>query len=251
MRWLRQGYRLAAFTLITSVLLVVRVVPMPVLRWRGVDRAWRDRLFRFWARTMCRVIGMRIQVAGEPPQPPYMLVTNHLGYVDIVLLASRLPAVFVSRADVAGWPLIGAAARSVGTVFIDRSRHRDLHPAIEQIESALANGSGVVLFAEGTSSNGTSVLPMKPSLLQVPAAQRTPVHYAAISYATRDGEPGASDAVCWWSDAPFFGHLLGLLGLTGFDARLRFGGDAIVDGDRKRLANRLHEAISSDFVECN
>lgn len=251
MRWLRQGYRLAGFALITSVLLVVRVAPMPFLRRRGRDGAWRDRLFRLWARTMCRVIGMRVHVTGTPPAPPYMLVTNHLGYVDIVLLASYLPAVFVSRADVAGWPLVGAAARSVGTVFLDRSRRRDLYPAIQQIERALENGNGVVLFAEGTSSNGSSVLPMKPSLLQVPAAQRTPVHYASISYATPEGEPGASDAVCWWNESPFFGHLLGLLGLTGFDARLRFGSEAIVDTDRKRMAERLHEAISSQFVECN
>lgn len=251
MRWLRQGYRLAGFTLITSVLLVVRVAPMPILRLRDADRAWRDRIFRLWARTMCRIIGMRVHVVGQPPEPPCMLVTNHLGYVDIVLLASHLPAVFVSKAEVAGWPLMGAAAKSVGTVFIDRARHRDLYPAIEQIERALANGNGVVLFAEGTSSNGAAVLPMKPSLLQVPAAQGTPVHYAAISYATPEGEPAASEAVCWWNESPFFGHLLGLLRLTGFDARLHFGDEAIVESDRKRLAGRLHAAISSDFVECN
>jgi 1-acyl-sn-glycerol-3-phosphate acyltransferase len=105
----------------------------------------------------------------------------------------------------------------------------------------------VVFFAEGTTSRGESILPFKPSLLEVAAQSGVPVHYATLAYRTPEGEPPASQAVCWWADAPFTPHALRLLALPRAEARLAFGPGPIVDADRKRLATRLREAMEAIF----
>jgi 1-acyl-sn-glycerol-3-phosphate acyltransferase len=168
--------------------------------------------------------------------------------VDVVLLASRLDAVFVSKAEVKGWPGIGLLCRTAGTVFVDRTSRRDLLRANARIAEYLGSGHGIVLFPEGTSSDGTAVGPFRPSLLALPAERGLPVHCASISYRTPPGWPPAGLAVCWWGDMSFGGHILDLLRLPFFEARLRFRPEAIADADRKRLAAELHSAVSELLV---
>ena len=97
------------FLLISS--LVVRVVARLRGRRPGIGR-WRGRVFHRWCRGIRLLLGMRIETHGRPPRPPFLLVTNHLGYIDILLLASQLPCVFVAKAEVAGWPLLGPLCSS-------------------------------------------------------------------------------------------------------------------------------------------
>ena len=131
------------------------------------------------------------------------------------------------------------------TIFLDRERKRDGVNANRRIEAALAAGEGVIIFPEGTSSDGDGVLPLMPSLLSVPAARGEPVWYASISYRTPPGEVSASRAVAWWGDDAFLPHLLALLRLPRFEAHLRIGPAPITGRDRKELAHRLHTAISA------
>lgn len=211
-------------------------------------RAWRRRLVRVWARAVGRIAGMRLDVRGTPPQPPFLLVSNHLGYFDIVALSSAVDCTYVARGDLARWPVIGAMCRAADIIFTDRSRRRDIVPTSEQIAKALASGDGVVLFAEGTSTDGSAVAPFKPSLLEPAVTEGRPVHYASLGYRTEPGEAPARTAVCWWGDMAFPGHLWGLLGLRGFDATVAFGGEPIGEPDRKLLAVRLHEAVEGQFT---
>lgn len=250
MKWIRVGYRLAGFVLITLVLVSLRLAPKPILTRlkKPRDRVWRDKMFGVWARSITRLVGIRAELSGPLPATSFFVVSNHLGYVDVILLASVLPAVFVAKAEVAHWPFLGPVVRSVGTIFVDRGNKASLRSVNQQIETALDNGDRVILFGEGTSSGGDSVLPIKPSLLQVPATRKLSVRYAAIRYVTEQGEPAARDAVCWWGDKGFMPHLLGLLALKGFTARLSFGRDAIVEDDRKQLALRMHEAIGAELA---
>ena len=103
-----------------------------------------------------------------------LLVSNHLSYLDIVVLSSIRPCVFVAKRDVARWPLFGWLAHAAGTIFVDRER-RFSTEFVNGIHEAIAAGLPVVLFPEGTSSDGSTVLPFKSALLESAVQLRSPV----------------------------------------------------------------------------
>lgn len=191
---------------------------------------------------------MRIETRGLPPAEPALLVANHLGYLDVVLLAACVPSVFVAKREVRGWPLVGAVAALAGTIFVDRLAPRDALRAAGSIETALARGDTVILFAEGTSTRGERVLPLKPALLEPAARAGWAVQYAALSYRTAPGMPPADQAVCWWGEMEFMPHLLGVTRLPDFTASVAFGDDALRGSDRKDLAAGLQAAIVRHFT---
>lgn len=201
-----------------------------------------------WARGSARILGMSIETNGNPPAAASLLVANHLGYLDIVLLAACLPTVFVAKRDVRRWPLIGALATLAGTIFVDRDAPRDAVRAAGSIEAALAGGDTVVLFAEGTSTRGDRVLPLKPALLEPAARAGWAVRYAAVSYRTAPGQPPADEAVCWWGEMEFLPHLVGVTRLTEFTGTVAFGAEPMRASDRKDLAAGLHAAIERHFT---
>jgi 1-acyl-sn-glycerol-3-phosphate acyltransferase len=205
--------------------------------------AWGQRVFRGWSRTMGRVLGMRIEVVGTPPRPPFLLVANHLSYADILLLGAAAGGAFVAKREIAGWPVMGHLCRLVGTVFVDREAKRDLVRASSEMESALAAGIGVILFPEGGVSGSEELQPFRPPLLQGAVATGRPVHWAVVAYDTPPGAPPAAEAVVW--SGPLLPHVLRLLALPGFRARVRFGDDPVHEPDRKRLAVRLHREMAA------
>ncbi|MEO6392653.1 MAG: lysophospholipid acyltransferase family protein [Pyrinomonadaceae bacterium] len=215
-------------------------------RQRALD--WRNRSFRGWARTSARVIGMTINSRNQPPAGPFLLVANHLSYVDVIALAAQLDCAFVAKSEVATWPFIGALCRKMDTIFIDRRSKRDLQRALAQIDQTRASGLGVVLFAEGTSSDGTAVLPFKASLLATAARAGVPVHYASVGYVAPVGEIPAGRSVCWWGDMTFLDHLFRLLQLPSFSAKLVYGPEPIIDRDRRVLAADLRSAVSAQLT---
>lgn len=199
--------------------------------------AKRAAIARRWHAAMARILGMRATISGTPPRGAFLLVANHLGYVDVLLLGSVLECVFVARADVRGWPLLGGLAASTGTIFIDRASRRDTLRVGNAIERALANGRAVVVFPEGTSTDGAEVLPFKSSLLDVAARDRLPVHYARIGYSIPEA--------AWGGDEPFGTHALRLLQKPRIEATLRFGAEPVVSADRKELARELRERVAA------
>jgi 1-acyl-sn-glycerol-3-phosphate acyltransferase len=200
-----------------------------------------------WARAVATLLGMRMETRGSPPVAPFFLVSNHVSYTDIVLIAAQLPCVFVAKAEVARWPVMGGICRIVDTVFIDRTNKRDIPRAMAEIESVLGQGRGVVVFPEGTSTSGESVLRFRPSLLETAARAGIPVSHACLYYETPPGHPSARDTVCWFGGVGFLGHMLKILQLPWIRARVTFGGDVIRGGDRKELASRLHAAVEGNF----
>lgn len=249
MSYFRGTLNLVAFSLLTAWAGLSHV-PISVLRRAGMRRAASRAsagVFRTWARGSLRILRARVDVRGPLPEGPFFLVTNHLGYVDIIVLASVLDCVFVSRADVAGWPIVGPLVRMVGTVFIDRELKRDIPRVLARIEENLAHGRGIVLFPEGTSSKGETVLPFRPPLLEVAARSDLPVSYAALSYRTAPGNPPAHLAVCWWGEMGFGDHLVKLLRLPGFHATVTFGEQTLRRSDRKDLARETWEAVLGQF----
>jgi 1-acyl-sn-glycerol-3-phosphate acyltransferase len=217
--------------------------PFKVIKWR-----WRRIMMSAWGRSIAAIIGMRIVTIGKPPLPPFFLVSNHLSYVDIVAYAACLGCVFISRGEVADWPGIGLLTRGVGTIFINRGKLQDIPRVIGEINQALDEGLGVVLFPEGRSGAGDRVLPFHPSLLEPAARANYPVSYASISYRNGRDETPAYLAINWWEDVTFARHARELLKLSGFEAFITFGSHAIRSDDRKALARSLWSAVNDQFV---
>jgi 1-acyl-sn-glycerol-3-phosphate acyltransferase len=249
MRTVQAVVRLAAILVLTTVMALVwgsgALLTAGLRRWW---LRWRGFMVGVWARSMLKCIGVRLRFVGDPPEAPFCLVANHLSYLDVLLLQSRLSCVFVAKSEVASWPVVGWLAAQVGTLFIDRRHHRDLLRVGALIERALAEGDGVVVFPEGTSSAGTAVLPFKASLLDPLSRLCHPVSYASISYRTPAGEPPASLAVCWWGDMTFADHVFGMLRLSYIEATVTFGAETIREEDRKVLARRLEQRVQDQFI---
>ena len=148
---------------------------------------------------------------------------------------------FVSKADVRRWPLFGWFAAIAGTVFVERERRTHVGEVNREIESALADGMLVVVFPEGTSSDGATVLPFRTSLLEPAARGGHEISVGWIHYDLDDGDAG--NEVCYWGDHTFFPHLLNLMGKRRIRATLRFGKFHRTSDDRKELAKQLHAAV--------
>lgn len=245
---LRRLVRIPLLLAVTAVgfvalwLVLLLLLPVPRLRRRG-----RNVVFRRWSRACLRVLGGRLEIVGRAPAAPFFLVSNHVSYLDVLVLAACLDAYFVAKLEVRAWPLFGVLCRSVGTIFIDRKLRRDVVRVNRLIADVLERGYGVILFPEGTSTQGYQVDRFRAPLLEYAARDDMPVHVAAIHYETPPDQVPAHLAICWWGDAPFLAHAWQLLGLRAFRATLVFGDEPVSDGDRKQLAERLRAAVSEIF----
>jgi 1-acyl-sn-glycerol-3-phosphate acyltransferase len=224
---------------------------IPPMRKVGLERAWRRTMMNAWASSSLRILGIRVTVEGKPPSGPGLLVANHLTYLDIALLGARHDCVFVSMAEVSGWPIMGRIARDADTVFIDRARRSDAARVVEEIADRIANGYTVIVFPEGKSGDGQAVNPFHAPLLEPAARLGAPVSWVALGYRTQPGDPPAATAVCWSEAVTFGEHMLRLMRLGRIDARLAYGSQPITEPDRKRLATRLEAAVRSAFVPCD
>jgi 1-acyl-sn-glycerol-3-phosphate acyltransferase len=185
---------------------------------------------------------LRIEPRATGPIPLRgLLISNHLSYLDILVLSSLTPAVFVSKHDVKYWPVFGQFAVLGGTVFVNRDRRFQVGHVNDEITTALDQGALVVLFPEGTSTNGQTLLPFKSSLLQPATNPAWPLAVAWIHYEVDDGDAG--EEVCYWGDHTFFPHMLNLSSKRRVRATVRFGKFSEHIHDRKELARRLHAEI--------
>lgn len=250
MRWLRIPLRLLAMLAVTALLwpgLLLANLAMP-RRWPLPRRRRVQRFFyRRWAAALRRILGVRLEVEGEVPTEPCLLVTNHLSYVDVLVLAEIVPGRFVAKAEIRSWPLLGWLARSVDTLFVNRLTRRDVIRVGREIARGIAEGDTVILFPEGTSTRGHEVAPFKPALLAPAAEERMPVRFAALHYSTPADEPPAYESVCWWGEEPLFPHAPRLMALSRIECTVRFGDRSLSSDDRKELASELHAAIGGIF----
>jgi lyso-ornithine lipid O-acyltransferase len=204
-------------------------LPKPMARAQWLQRQ---------SRRAVKIFDVRMSVSGPVPAGG-LLISNHLTYLDILVISSITPAVFVAKHEIKSWPVIGLLAQMAGTLFIDRARRTQVGEMNAQIEATLNSGALVVLFPEGTSSDGRSVLPFKSSLFEPAACRMHSVTIGSIQYAMDDGDPAYE--ICYWGDHVFFPHLLNLLGHRAFRVTVRFAPFNPPAVDRKELA-RLSRA---------
>ena len=197
-----------------------------------------------WLHGCCRrvlpVLGIHLTVRGPLPKSG-LIVAHHLSYMDIGALAAALPCVFVSKVEVADWPIFGIFGKYSGTLFLDRGRRRAVHGMAQQMREVLAAGLPLIIFPEATSTNGDTVLPFKTSLFEPVAELGCPVTPAVLSYALSDGS--VRDEVHWWGGMTLMPHLLNLMRKRRIDVTIRFGEPRPRTGDRKTIAQELHAEV--------
>ena len=245
MKYIRAAVRFTAFFVLTFGIYAVWFVGALFIPNKTF---WRQFIFRLWARLFARILGMKIEIIGTPPRPPFFLVSNHLSYTDIPAFRAVVDGVFVAKADIRNWFMAGRIVDDMGAIFINRQNRRDIPRAGEQIIERLDNGEGVIVFPEGTSTKGEEVLPFNSSFLEFAAKKDLPVSYASISYKTPVNEPDASDAVCWWQDISFVEHLWRLFQVKEYTAVINFGEEPIQNHNRKELAHELREKVKEKFI---
>ena len=210
----------------------------------AIGRA-RNRWQRRWFGGLLGCLGIEVQRDGAAPAAPFLLVSNHVSYLDIMVLGAELDGTFVSKAEVGDWPVLGNLLRLSGTLLLKRESKRALPQIAGQMQAILEEGRGLILFPEGTTSDGETVMPFRASLLEPAVRHEIPVSHATLCYETGPGDPPPREAVCWWGGMTFAPHLLGVLGMKRIRARLVFGKSPLIGEDRKMLADRLREAVAA------
>lgn len=206
-------------------------------------------------RVLCALLRIRVRVSGEPQRGRAVLyVSNHVSWVDIVVIGSLSPVAFVAKSEVRRWPLIGITAKIQRTVFVERARRHRTADTVGAIVERLASGTSVVLFAEGTSSDGNRVLPFRSALvgaIRHAAASdggRLLIQPMSICYTGLHGIPMGRQhrpLVAWYGDLDFMPHIKAFIRRAVVDAVVSYGAPVAADAenDRKAMARTLENAV--------
>jgi lyso-ornithine lipid O-acyltransferase len=243
--------RALAFVLAMSATFVF-AVPVQWLA-RRYDWPLQHRIQMAFCRLILAVIGIRVaphgKIAGENPR---FVVANHVSWTDILALASVQPLVFLAKKEVATWPVLGFLARLQGTVFVERENRRAIPAVNEALTNVMRAGRDIVVFAEGTSSDGTSVLKFNAAHFAMPAdLQSADERFAftlapvGIAYAAKCGG-GMSEPIDigWYGDMTFLPHLWRLMKRGDAVCHILFGDAVETAGrDRKTLAANTEASV--------
>jgi 1-acyl-sn-glycerol-3-phosphate acyltransferase len=243
---------LACFVLLTVAVLPIQAA-LAMLAGRSAPKLVRP----YW-RAVARIMKLRIAVEGHPPdRGPALLVSNHVSWLDVIALGAVVEAAFIAKTEVAGWPLIGPVARAGRTIFIDRTKRNDAARTIAAMRTRFAAGDILVLFAEGTSSDGRRVLKFRTSLMAAAAGssheplQVIPVSIAALRLGGLPLCRRTMPRVAWYGDMPFAPHLWEVLKRGPVEMQIRFHqaipGDEMCD--RKQLTRRCETVVRAGWQE--
>jgi len=248
--WIRIG-----LVLVSIVLLTLMLLPVQLLSNRfGWRLSWY--LPRWWHRIARRLLGLRIHVHGSIEEHrPLLIAANHSSWKDIIVLAAVADVVFIAKSEVKTWPVFGWLARWQRSVFVERERRRETGAQVNEVAKRLADGEIVVLFAEGTTSDGNRILGFKSSLFGAAASAVTAsptgnvaIQPVAIAYTHAHGLPLGRyfrPLAAWPGDTTLTPHLLGVLKEGAMDVQVCFGQTIIYDRDsnRKQVTRQVEDQV--------
>ena len=239
-----------AFAALTLVLLPLQLIGL------AFDLRLQRTVPHVYHRILCALIGVRIREVGRRSTAAAALIlSNHVSWLDICVISALAPVVFVAKSEVAGWPVVGWLAKLQRTVFINRQARHQTGAATREIAGRLLGGDAVVLFAEGTSSDGTRVLAFRSSLVgAVHHALGNTTHHnvtvqpMSLAYIGFSGVPmGRSlrERVAWYGDADLMPHLLHVLSSGAVDVTVSWGEAVAYDmsADRKAIARTAEKSV--------
>jgi len=211
----------------------------------------------YYHRLIARIMGLRIHVDGNVANDkPVLLVANHISWMDIIVFTALTPLSFVAKREVGTWPGVKVLANLQQTIFVDREKRSESLKTAQEIADRLAGGDHIVLFPEGTSSDGNRVLNFKSSLFAAVslADRETDVQTIALAYTYLGGVPlgrRTRPMVAWYGDMEMGSHVWSLLKAGPLDVHVRIGEPVPLAeiGDRKALANFSEKKIRSDVAD--
>ncbi|MGO4325676.1 lysophospholipid acyltransferase family protein [Cupriavidus sp. 2TAF22] len=213
--------------------------------WLGTEsRQWH---IRRWSRRLLRICGITVEVQGlkpgEAPPRGAMVVSNHISWLDIYVINTWQPVRFVAKSEIRDWPVIGWLCAQTGTIFIERARKRDAHRVLHAITDVMLQGDLVCVFPEGTTTDGTSVLPFHANLMQAPISGGLPVQPVGLAYLdTATGQPTLAPA--YIGDLSLLDTLDAVLRARPITARLCFApAIAAASASRRELAQAAWEVV--------
>lgn len=248
------GLRLAGFLALTLPLMPIQAL---LLRLNPISA----RHFPHWYhRRVCRLLGIRLHIDGALSHDrPVLLIANHTSWLDIPVISAVAPVSFVAKSEVTSWPLVSSLARLQRSVFVDRQRRTAVGVTANQILSRLEQGDKIVLFAEGTSSDGNRVLPFKTSLFAAakPSSKvgdpnadvDADVQILAVAYTHLHGIPlgntGRARLIGWYGDMDLVSHAWDLLQAGPLDVHISIGPPKALEtfSDRKELARQTEAEL--------
>jgi len=217
MRWIKLiaivSLWLFFFGVLAIVHLWITVLRLPN-RWKIVSR-W----IRGFTWLMRRILNIKITVEGDAGQLDaggYVIISNHFGYLDGIILGSLFPVIFVSKREVKSWPLVGLWTTLCGTVYINRQKKGLIPLAVNEISRRLKEGANILLFPEGAATNGERMLPFQTAPLAAPLRSRAIIVPVTLAYQSIEGQPVSAanrDLVYCYGGMDFAPHFVKLLGL--------------------------------------
>lgn len=248
--WIRIVVVLIVVVLMTLVLLPVQLMSNR-FGWR---LSWY--LPRWWHRVTHRMLGLRIHIHGAlDPRRPLLIASNHSSWKDIIVLAAVADVVFIAKSEVKSWPVFGWLARWQRSVFIERERRRQTGSQVSEVGRRLADGEIVVLFAEGTTSDGNRLLEFKSSLFGAAATAldasptgHVAIQPVAVAYTHAHGLPLGRyfrPLAAWPGDTTLTPHLIGVLKEGAIDVQVCFGEAVVYDrhSDRKEMTREVESQV--------
>lgn len=247
---------------LSLVLLVLFGLVLAPVQWLSLKLNWKlSRLIpSFFHRYGLPLLGVKVRSFGQVAAArPLLICSNHISWLDIPVISSLLPLIFVSKADVASWPVFGTLARLQRTIFIDRTKRKATKSASQKIAAHLAEGDAIVLFPEGTTGDGNRILPFRSSLLGA-AREATSgdgvinIQPTAIVYKGLHGLPMGRvwrPLLAWYGDMTLIPHLLEIVKVGGIEAEVHFGAAVTYPAqtDRKLIAAETGVAVRALMVQ--
>ena len=245
----------AAFILVAFLTITLILIPV---QWLFVTlRLPARRTFPHrYHRMVAHLFGIRVRVVGTPPKSATLILANHSSWLDIVTFSAVAPLSFIAKSEVNTWPFFGTLARLQRTVFVTRTRRSETGQARDAIAERLIEGDVLVLFPEGTSSDGNTVLPFKSALLgaaEIVMADgcRVPVQPVSSAYVAREGIPMGREnrpLYAWYGDMELVPHLWEALKAGPLDVVMQFH-EPLQPLDRKELARQGGEIVRKGHAQ--
>ncbi len=212
------------------------------MRFGRMDAARQQKTVQRWAQQLVRIMGIGLVLHGRAQTGPVLLVSNHISWLDIVVLHAAQYCRFVSKSELQAWPLVGPLATAAGTLYIERASARDALRVVHHMAERLQAGDVLAVFPEGTTGDGVHVLPFHANLLQAAIAAQVPAQPVGLRFVDAWGQP--SFAPCYVGDDSFVGSVWRTLCASGLVAHVAFGAaDAAAGRNRRAWAADLRAQV--------